>query len=214
MNHARTCGCCGRQFNILPLDFACAGPDPLFQIPEPERQHRGKLDDVCRDIFVRGRLEIPIVGQDDRFIWGVWVSVSKESFSRFLELWDAPPIESEPPKFGWLCNNISLYPTTLNLRTHLHLRVEAAGHPSSLSRRITPSPSNNGRAFPSNALRKSLLRSHFDTERVGWIRNRLWRRSAWHRACPSRHRYCSPSMPLPARVRHPCGSSRAPTMAW
>jgi hypothetical protein len=52
----------------------------------------------------------------------VWVSVSEARFARILELWDAPVVENEPPKFGWLCNNISLYPTTLNLKTHLHLR--------------------------------------------------------------------------------------------
>jgi len=149
MNHVWTCGCCGRQFNTLPLDFACRGPDHWFQIPEPERQHRGTLDtDVCvidgKDIFVRGCLEIPIIGQDDCFIWGVWVSVSKESFARILALWDALLIENEPPKFGWLCNNISLYPTTLNLKTHLHLRgggsrpfieLEPTDHPLAVEQR-------------------------------------------------------------------------------
>ena len=149
MNHAWTCRCCGRQFNTLPLDFTCKAPDHWFQIPESERQHRGKLDsDVCvidgKDIFVRGCLEIPIVGQDDCFMWGVWVSVTKASFARILELWDAPIIEKEPPKFGWLCNNISLYPTTLNLKTHLHLRgdgsrpsieLEPTDHPLAIEQR-------------------------------------------------------------------------------
>ena len=136
MNHVWTCRCCGRQFDTLPLDFACEAA-------------RGKLDsDVCmiddKDIFVRGCLEIPIIGQEDCFIWGVWVSVSKASFTRILELWDAPVIENEPPKFGWLCNNISLYPTTLNLKTHIHLRrggnrpsieLEPTDHPLAIEQR-------------------------------------------------------------------------------
>jgi len=127
MDHAWICRCCGKQFDTLPLDFACQAPDHWFQIPESERALRGKLDsDVCllddRDIFVRGCLEIPIIGQDDCFIWGVWVSVSEASFARILELWEASRIENESPKFGWLCNNISIYPTTLNLKTHLHVR--------------------------------------------------------------------------------------------
>ena len=84
------CRCCGRQFNTLPLDFACEAPDHWFEIPESERDARGKLDsDVCmiddKDIFVRGCLEIPIIGQEDCFIWGVWVSVSKASFTRILD---------------------------------------------------------------------------------------------------------------------------------
>jgi len=127
VHYAWTCRCCGRQFNTLPLDYGCAAPDHWLQIPEPERQHHGKLDsDVCiiddRDTFVRGCLEIPIIGLAEKFIWGVWVSVSKNSFARIVELWDAPLVEHEPPKFGWLCNNISLYPNTLGLKSNLHLR--------------------------------------------------------------------------------------------
>ena len=44
MNHVWTCRCCGTQFNDLPLDFACEAPDHWFQIPESERDARGKLD--------------------------------------------------------------------------------------------------------------------------------------------------------------------------
>jgi hypothetical protein len=149
MQHAWTCRCCGRQFNALPLDFACIAPDHWFQIPESKREHRGKLDsDTCvidgKDIFIRGCLEIPIVGQNDCFICGVWASVSTESYARVLELWDAPVVANEPPKFGRLCNNISLYPTTLNLKSHLHLRgggsrpsieLEPTDHPLAIEQR-------------------------------------------------------------------------------
>jgi hypothetical protein len=49
-----------------------------------------------------------------------------------------------PPKFGRLCNNISLYPTTLNLKSHLHLRgggsrpsieLEPTDHPLAIEQR-------------------------------------------------------------------------------
>jgi hypothetical protein len=145
MNHSWTCRCCGRQFNTLSLDFAVAAPDHWVQIPERERQHRGKLDsDVCiidgRQIFVRGCLEIPVVGLDDCFIWGVWVSVSEASFERILELWDAPAIANERPKFGWLCNNIPLYPTTLSLKTHLHLHLRGGGSRPSIELEPTDHP--------------------------------------------------------------------------
>ncbi len=143
MDHAWTCGCCGKQFRTLPLDFACTAPDHWLQIPESERHRRGKLDcDVCtidgENIFVRGCLEIPIIGEDDKFIWGVWVSVSKDSFARILELWAAPVIDNEPPRFGWLCNNIPLYSPTLNLKTHLHLR--SGGHRPSIELEPTDHP--------------------------------------------------------------------------
>ena len=149
MEHAWTCRCCGRQFNTLPLDYAFEAPDQWFTVPEAEREARTRRSsDVCiidrEDFFVRGCVEIPVVGMSETFIWGVWVSVSRESFIRIHELWDAVVIENEPPKFGWLCNNISEYPNTLGLKTLLHLRtgnkrpaieLEPTDHPLAVEQR-------------------------------------------------------------------------------
>ena len=149
MKHAWTCGCCGKQFHTLPLDFSCDAPDYWAQIPESERAQHGKCDsDLCmidrRDFFVRGCLEIPIIGRDDRFVWGMWVSVSETNFHRILDLWTAPDAENEPPMFGWLCNDIPLYPRTLELATHVHLRsggrrpaieLEPTDHPLAIEQR-------------------------------------------------------------------------------
>lgn len=149
MIHAWTCRCCGKQFDTLPLDFACDAPHHWNQIAKSEREHRGKIDsDVCiidqKDIFVRGCIEIPILGLNENFIWGVWVSVSKESFGRIIELWNSPAIKNEAPKFGWLCNSLSIYPPTLNLKTNLHLRgagnrpsieLEPIDHPLAIEQR-------------------------------------------------------------------------------
>lgn len=126
MDHAWTCRCCGKQFNTILLDMAFKAPDHWFQKREEERERIGKLgDDICiieQDIFIRGVIEIPIIGVDDHFRWGTWVSVSEESFKRVIELWRAPVVEGESPKFGWLCSKLSLYPDTLHLKTNLHLR--------------------------------------------------------------------------------------------
>lgn len=40
--------------------------------------------------FVKGLIEIPVVGKDEPFCWGVWVSLSRENFSRTADLWDTP----------------------------------------------------------------------------------------------------------------------------
>jgi hypothetical protein len=75
---------------------------------------------------------------------GVWVSVSRESFKRIVEIWSADVVKNEPPKFGWLCNNISEYPDTLNLKTLVHLRtgnkrpsieLEPSDHPLAVEQR-------------------------------------------------------------------------------
>jgi len=148
VNYRWTCGCCGKQFDSLPLDWACKAPDHWFQISEEERA-KGKLDsDVCRidgvGIFVRGCLEIPIQGTGEKFIYGVWVSVSQESFERIVELWTAEDVGDEPPFFGWLCNQVPGYPPTLELKTNLHLRsnnlrpsieLEPTDHPLAVEQR-------------------------------------------------------------------------------
>lgn len=148
MDHAWTCRCCGKQFNSLPLDFACEAPDSWLALRESERATRGKLDaDLCKiddHLFVRGCLEIPIVGRNEKFIWGIWVSVSRPSFDRILELWNAEQIADEPPKFGWLCNEIRTYPTTYGLKTHVRVRaggirpfieLEPTNHPLAIEQR-------------------------------------------------------------------------------
>lgn len=143
MQFAWTCACCGKQFNSLPLNYGAAAPDYWFQIPEAERESRALLDsDFCtidgEHHFIRGCIEIPVIGTDEVFVWGVWVSLSEASIQRVMELWDANVAEEEPPRFGWLSTNIRVYPSTLNLKTSVHLRsgglrprieVEPTDHP-------------------------------------------------------------------------------------
>jgi hypothetical protein len=148
MNHAWTCRCCGKQFATLPLDFVCEAPLQWGSLNEEDRLSRGQIDsDRCRidnDFFLRGCLEIPLLGMDEKFVWGVWVSVSEPSFRRVLDLWDAADVSGEPAKFGWFCNDIPGYPTTLGLKTNLHLRnggirpfvqLEPTDHPLAVDQR-------------------------------------------------------------------------------
>ncbi|MBP2579815.1 hypothetical protein J3A78_000293 [Streptomyces sp. PvR006] len=77
--------------------------------------------------FVKGLIEIPVIGSDEVFSWAVWVSLSRENFARAADQWDTPGREAEAPYFGWLSTELSLYaPSTINLKTHVHTRP--AGH--------------------------------------------------------------------------------------
>jgi len=149
MQYAWTCKCCGKQFSTLPMSFAFDSPLLWDRIPEAERARRTHLDtNFCtvdnEHYFVRGCIEVPILDQDERFVWGVWVSQSRESFGRARELFHAPVIDNEPPRFGWLSNNISVYPSTLHLKTHVHYRagglrplieLEPTDHPLAVEQR-------------------------------------------------------------------------------
>ncbi|MFB6830585.1 DUF2199 domain-containing protein [Streptomyces hydrogenans] len=95
--------------------------------------------------FVKGLIEIPVIGGDEVFSWGVWVSLSRENFARAAELWDTPGRESERPYFGWLTTDLPVYPSpTLNLKTHVHTRpvgerprveLEPTDHPLAVEQR-------------------------------------------------------------------------------
>ncbi|MFF4456722.1 DUF2199 domain-containing protein [Streptomyces goshikiensis] len=77
----------------------------------------------ARHYFVKGLIEIPVIGSDEVFSWAVWVSLSRESFFRAADRWETPGREAEEPYFGWLTTDLSVYsPTTLNLKTHVHTR--------------------------------------------------------------------------------------------
>jgi hypothetical protein len=144
------CSTCGEWHAGLPLDWAFNAPIYWDQIPEGERSQKGHISgDFCaidgRDFFVRGVIAIPILGSEEVFMWGVWVTLSRPHFDRILKLWNDPRIVEEPRYFGWLSNNIPIYPNTLNLKTHIFSKnvkhrpfidLEPTDHPLAVEQRI------------------------------------------------------------------------------
>src|SRR5262249_6114691 len=63
-----------------------------------------------KHFFVRCNVVIPLIDRPgETFAWGVWGSLSEESFERVRELWDDPKQESEPPRFSWLSTHLPCY---------------------------------------------------------------------------------------------------------
>ncbi len=143
LNLVWTCKCCGKQHNTLPMAFAVGQPDRWQTVPEPEREKRGELSsDACvideKEFYLRARIVVPVIGSKYPFVWGIWVSLAQNNFERIGELWDVEIRENEPPFFGFLANDISIYPQTLNLKCRVHLKnagerplieLEPTGHP-------------------------------------------------------------------------------------
>lgn len=98
-----------------------------------------------RHFFVRGLIEIPVIGSEDVFSWGVWVSLSKDNFTRALEVWNTEGREAEKPYFGWLSTELALYSeSTTDLKTNAHTRpvgtrplieLEPTDHPLAVEQR-------------------------------------------------------------------------------
>lgn len=143
-----TCVTCGEVHEGIP-SLSAAAPLYYYSIPEAERQTRCDLDsDTCvvdeGFFFVRGCLEVPILGEREPFIWGVWVSLSRESFGTFLRLYDEQHRSHEGPFFGWLSAFLKGYPDTENLKCMVHLRdhgqrplieLEPTDHPLAVEQR-------------------------------------------------------------------------------
>jgi hypothetical protein len=119
------CSRCGEVHSGIP-GYSFAAPWPWYTTPESERGNSVLTDDDCimrgEDYFIRGCIEIPVVGDDDPFIWGIWVSLSRDNFYRERSLRKDPNRIAEPPYFGWLSSRIQVYPDTLLLKARVHSR--------------------------------------------------------------------------------------------
>ena len=70
--------------------------------------------------FLRGALELPVIGSSQTFAWGVWASPSEKSLRRAMDLRGREARENEPPYFGWPCTALPGYPDTLFPKTTVH----------------------------------------------------------------------------------------------
>ncbi|MEV6213004.1 DUF2199 domain-containing protein [Kitasatospora sp. NPDC051914] len=146
--HGFTCTCCNSHHSDVPMNFSSPAPahwdESLAEDPDSLLS-----SDQCvikgEHFFVRGLVEIPVIGSDEVFSWGVWVSLSATNFARAAEVWDTPGRENEPPYFGWFSTELPIYrPTTINLKTRLHTRpvgerpwidLEPTDHPLAVEQR-------------------------------------------------------------------------------
>jgi hypothetical protein len=149
------CGSCEEWHTGAALDFGYDAP--AYWRKDLEKSVRwsylpsGKLhkpagsfldDDYCavddESFFVRGLIELPIIGSAETFGWGVWGSLSRVNFEALLKADQNGETAKTQPMFSWLSNNIADYPDTLNLKMYAeiqeakmrpHFRVELSDHP-------------------------------------------------------------------------------------
>jgi hypothetical protein len=101
-------------------------------------------EDICiidgEHFFIRGLINLPIIGTAETFRWGVWGSLSKDNFEKLLSMFEDPKRVELPPMFSWLSNQIDEYPDTINLKMYAHIQeprdrptfeLEPTNHPLS-----------------------------------------------------------------------------------
>jgi hypothetical protein len=142
------CSSCDETHVGMPT-FGADRPLSYFAVPESERESRCDVgsDDCVIDsesFFVRGCIEIPVLGYPDPFVWGVWVSLSKDSFDNWVGVFSQCQRSHVGPFFGWLNAWLKPYPDTVNLKTRVHLRnngtrplieLEPTDHPLAVEQR-------------------------------------------------------------------------------
>src|SRR5664279_3560169 len=106
------CATCGKWHDELPLDLGYAEPLYVAELDDNERSQfvttLGDFRVLRRDgethHFVRGVIEIPIVGMNECFRYGVWASLGHESFKLACAAY-ANDVAAGP-FFGWVSNQI------------------------------------------------------------------------------------------------------------
>ncbi len=146
-----TCPTCGEIHDELP---AVTVPAPLVWYQASPQEQADNFDlttDTCiwqdEHYFLRGVLELPLTDREGVLSFGVWTSLSRDSFFSYL-----PTFEEEneadrlefPPMFGWFSNSLPGYPETLNLKCNVHARMgglrplielQASDHPLAIAQR-------------------------------------------------------------------------------
>lgn len=139
------CGSCEEWHTGPCLDFGYSSPYYWLKKYDAVRNADTFLtQDYCvienQYFFVRGLIEVPILGADESFRWGVWGSLSKGNFETLLKMDEDSSRGELQPMFSWLSTRISEYPDTLNLKMYAHIQkpnlrprfeLEVTDHPLS-----------------------------------------------------------------------------------
>jgi hypothetical protein len=138
------------------VDLACGKPDQWLgaedKAPNRALDLSGNFlsEDFCvlegQHFFVRAVLELSILGGGgQRFGFGVWSTLSRENFLRYVATFDSGEQDGLGPWFGWFCNRLKGYPDTLNLKCRVHpesgrqrphVLLEPTSHPLAVEQRL------------------------------------------------------------------------------
>jgi hypothetical protein len=132
--HERAWTCAGCRNSHTGL-FDLASDRPYHWgggAPRPNEELAGATsiltEDFCiqdGDYFVRCVLQLPIVGGDGAYFgFGVWSTLSKANFERYVESFDDGAQGSLGPWFGWFCSRLKGYPDTVHLECSVHPQNE------------------------------------------------------------------------------------------
>jgi hypothetical protein len=133
------CGSCDEWHTGPCLDFGYDSPHYWLEEHEKaskkynllpswsKKQNKTFLtEDYCvtddEYFFVRGLIHLPIIGAAETLRWGVWGSLSRENFTKLLEMDENAERVELSPIFSRLSSQIPEYPDTLSLKMYAHIQ--------------------------------------------------------------------------------------------
>ncbi|WP_263419539.1 DUF2199 domain-containing protein [Terriglobus albidus] len=128
MSEAWVCSTCGETHQEIPFSFAADFPDPVASFSREEFENRVVAgSDQCildgKNFFLRGLIEIPILGQDEPFLWGVWVTLWERDFDEISDCWEEAGREDHHGPFkGRIANKMGMVPDPFNLPVTVRLQ--------------------------------------------------------------------------------------------
>jgi hypothetical protein len=154
MTESDICPTCGNPWPDVPLCYGAEAPWRALGVEDAEFRDRVELSaDQCivddRHFFIRGHIDIPVIGSTELFSWSVWCSLSEKSFWHASKRWRRKSRENDEPYFGWLMTQIPVYPNTLHLETSVKPRevgrvplvtVERPDHPLTVEQQTGLTP--------------------------------------------------------------------------
>jgi hypothetical protein len=120
------CKSCDEIHEGVPT-FGFDSPAIAQWIPEDQHEKRVDLgtDDCVIDgerFLVRGCLEIPVHGEQEPFVWGVWVDIGQSDFDQWVKAFPLDKRDHIGPFAGYLGSRLPCYPDTFNHHVVMHLR--------------------------------------------------------------------------------------------
>jgi hypothetical protein len=129
------CSCCGKDMNGLPPAMAFNVPDQWLDLDAKAKKKSKINSDFCLikmpggEVYryIRCVMEMPLIGGkgvDDQFDFGVWMSISEQSWNIYWIGFRSGKY-AEEGCFGYLSNNISTYPNSFNLRADIYFQPDS-----------------------------------------------------------------------------------------
>ena len=123
------CTSCGEQHQGMFAIGACA-PDYWPNAGDFENNDALSMDgdflseDFCvlggEDFFVRCVFEIPVLGMDEKFGFGVWSTLSRDNFQLYVDQFNETSPHDQSPWFGYFSNSLRGFEETVPEPCEVH----------------------------------------------------------------------------------------------